>query len=263
MKKQDDNNIKTIYLKPLIFRIIITCIIIEIVLFFLDSIFFFITSPDEKRTISIIFDMSIEEGLAGWLSSIEILFVGITIWLIFLWVRKNSNSFDKTGWFIFAVFFTYMGIDDGTEIHEQAGTWLTHLSFKPGTFLFMCYEKLKTYPSYAWQVIFVPIFSVLTLFMIYFLWKKLKDFKMRKYLILAGVCYGIAAGLDFFDGLYNSAYILKALLPFKIDRTAVTHFLRIIEEMLEMFGTTVFWLIFLNYLSDLIKNSRVLFKEDK
>jgi len=164
----------TIYINPLSRRITITCIAIEIILFLIDALVNHGT-PSTKRSLSIIFDMSIEDGLAGWLSGIQILFAALTLWLIYFRVRMGEVGWKNTGgWLILAIFFTYMAIDDGVEFHEQCANCLGLFSLPVNSPWFKYLHTIKCFPTYYWQMLFGPFFAIMGIFMLYFLWKKQK-----------------------------------------------------------------------------------------
>ena len=81
------NNSEKIHIDNLIYRIMFASIAMVIALFIIDAIINYRGSAP-GRTISIIFDMALEESLAGWFSSIIILFAGITLFFIYLYKRK-------------------------------------------------------------------------------------------------------------------------------------------------------------------------------
>ena len=236
-------------------------IAIVIALFIIDAIINYRGSAP-GRTISIIFDMALEESLAGWFSTIIILFAGITLFFIYLYKRKYEKSFFiKAGWLIISLFFIYMAADDGAEIHEQTGSYLASISLNPFNPLFPYLKFLQRFPSYCWLLLFIPLFSVITLFMIYFFWKELKGTNLRRYIFLALLCYVIAVGLDFSEGLFSSAYQIKPVMPFEVSKNSLIHFMRSVEELLEMSGTIIFWYVFMKYLAGLIKGRGISFEE--
>ena len=144
--------------------------------------------------------------------------------------------------------FTYMAVDDGTQLHERVGTVV-------GSEL----SALRVFPSYTWQLIFVPSFGLLGLFAVGFLWRELTTRTHVGLVFLALSCCVVAVGLDFFDGLHADhslnlytrlaeGYDLDGLTQARFGHTAydtLQHFSRAVEEFLEMVGMTIFWSVFL------------------
>ena len=84
-------------------------------------------------------------------------------------VSEVSVPLKWVGWLILAVFFSYMAMDDGAEFHERVGSAYKKI-YQPEQSLKVDAEGenvkgLTYYPSYPWQVIFVPIFGVIAIFM--------------------------------------------------------------------------------------------------
>ena len=103
-----------------------------------------------------------EDGLASFFGTLQTAMVGLTLWLIYISAKSQDRSKWRTvGWLVLAIFFTYMAVDDGAEVHERLGTTLNEST------------SLDFFPSYAWQVLFLPIFGALGLFTLVFLWNKL------------------------------------------------------------------------------------------
>ena len=66
------------------------------------------------------FNMAREDSLIAWLAGIHTLFAGLILWFIYLKVKSRS-------WAFLATFFTYLGIDDGSKLHERIGSGVKYL----------------------------------------------------------------------------------------------------------------------------------------
>jgi len=64
-----------------------------------------------------------EDGLSNWFSSLQLIVVGTTLWLTAFAVKNQTqNTRVKKRfycWASIAVFFIYMGIDDAIKFHER------------------------------------------------------------------------------------------------------------------------------------------------
>ena len=119
-----------------------------------------------------------EDGLASWFGTTQTLLVGLTAWSILLLVRaSHAPRWRRAGWVVVAAMFTYMAVDDGAQLHERLGTLSSALSERAGS------SPLDLFPSYAWQILFVPLFGMFGIALAGFLWHELHD---RIALILVG-----------------------------------------------------------------------------
>ena len=161
----------------------------------------------------------------------------------------------KAAWLALALFFTYMAIDDGAELHERLGTTVDALKEDSSALL-------DSFPSYTWQVLFLPFFGAFGLFMLVFLWKEIDTRSSRLVLVSAIGCLALAVVLDFFEGLEPDhalnvhTYIadntnLDARTRARFDRSGyatLQHFSRSTEETLEMLANSLLWFLFLRNL---------------
>lgn len=215
---------------------------------FIDH-FEWISSGAIQRLVNITRD----DGLPNWFSSIQLLAVSIVVWCIFLalkyakpnLMKKGINSW---GWFIIALFFTYLAVDDGSKMHERVGTYFSDKmeflqTYNPG-FLSGIYDA---FPSYGWQFVFIPIFGAVALFILYFLFKNLGSKTQIIYIIVAFGCYVASVVLDFFEGMDESVYD-PLVSFFNTDLHSIQHFSKLIEEIFEMVGNTFFMFVFTKHL---------------
>ena len=105
-----------------------------------------------------------EDSLSNWFSSLQLVAVGTILWLNAIAARiQIQNSHAKRKFYCWAgtaVFYIYMGIDDAIKFHERMGTaFKTILSDSveasgPG----ILSSIHNAFPSYSWQMVFGPFF---------------------------------------------------------------------------------------------------------
>ena len=137
-----------------------------------------------------------EDGLASWFGTTQTLLVALTAWGILLLTRAGQAPvWRRGGWLIVAITFTYMAVDDGAQLHERLGTLSSALQDGSRSSL------LDLFPSYAWQVLFVPLFSLFGVMLAVFLWYELDGRAALLLVVSALACFAVAVGLDFIEGL--------------------------------------------------------------
>jgi len=205
-----------------------------------------------------------EDGLAGWFQPVQTLLVALTLWAIWMVDRRQGPGRRwSLGWAVVAAFFTYMAVDDGTKMHERFGTAAGVASERGSSSVATTGDALLAlFPSYAWQVVLLPVLAALGIFTLCFLWRRLAD-RFSRLLVVAGLgCFAVAIGLDFVEGLprrhpLNVQTWVVEHVPLdrfsrrRFGRSApdtVDHFAKALEETLEAFGTTLLWLAFLRHL---------------
>jgi hypothetical protein len=192
-----------------------------------------------------LFNLTREDGLGNWFASTQTLFVGLVLWLVFL-KNRRVELWKAWGWALLAVFFTYLAIDDGAKIHERIGTAVKAAA------------SVESFPSYTWHLVFGPFLGAMGLFLFIFLWRELKNHTLRILFILGLGCYVVAVGLDFVEGLEGGYDFLTSALS--ISPRALRHFAKVFEEFLEMLGTTIFLVCFLNHFTRISPIFSVQFK---
>lgn len=209
-----------------------------------------------------------EDSISNWFSSIQLIIVGLVLWTIALAVKNNAkDSKEKKKYYCWAgiaCFFIYMGVDDAIKFHERVGaafkTIISRLeaSSDPG---FLGYVH-NIFPSYAWQIVFGPIFIAIAAFMLWFLLKELSPRNLKNSFIAALGLYAVATGLDFVEGLDTDPYNAIANF-FSTSTERIRHMSKAIEEFYEMFGTTIFLTVFLRKLFSLCQRVEISFKKPK
>ncbi len=237
-------------------RVFLCCVALEVAFVLLDYHVNYgrLTEVGAIRRLT---NIAREDGLASWFGTTQTLFVGLTAWTLFLLVRaRDAPTWRRTGWLVVAAMFTYMAVDDGAQLHERFGTLGRTLSDGASA------SVLQSFPSYAWQVLFVPVFGSFGLLLVLFLWKELQSREAFALVLSALACLAVAVGLDFIEGLdeghpwnlYDGIVTRVDIAEFTANRFRRTpyetleHFSRSLEEFLEMFASTLIWVAFLRHL---------------
>ena len=198
-----------------------------------------------------------EDSLASWFGTTQTLFVALTAWVLFLLSRAGHvAAWRQVGWAVVAAMFTYMAVDDGAQLHERFGTLASVWSETRGPSAF------GAFPSFTWQVLFVPVFGIFGLALAFFLWKELRSRAAFALVLSALACLVVAVALDFVEGLevdhplnvYTWVVSQVDVADFAAARfqrnayDAVEHFSRSLEEFLEMLASTLLWVTFLRHI---------------
>ncbi len=212
-------------------------------------------------------DISSEQSLSSWMAITQTFMVGLTLWLIVVLVGREPavKRWRVAGWSILALFFTYMAMDDGTRFHEGMGSVFSYLfnrDAEEGQVASLGMQVAHSFPSYYWQVVFVPPFAAVGLFMLWFIWREIREPRMLWLTVAALGFLATAVGLDFVEGLDEGhpwnlwSRLASPALDLITQRLygepayeTLVHFSQSVEETFEMFGNTLFWVVFLNYLT--------------
>ena len=216
-----------------------------------------------------LFNITREDSLSSWFGITVTWMVAVTLWTIFL-VEKNRGASRGTriGWGILAGAFTYMAADDGSKIHERLGSAFRDIQEAnlAETLPAAGGEGIThLFPSYSWQILFVPLFAALGVFMLIFLFRKLQTARARIGLLVVLGFMTTAVGLDFVEGLdedhdWNLYTQIVDQWDFKLYSVetfrrppydAVRHFSKSVEESLEILAMTFMWVIMLGHLARL------------
>ena len=236
-------------------RVLLFCITVEILFVFLDYHINY-SEWTQIGAMRRMFNIAREDGLASWFATTQTLMAGLTLGLIYLAVKKRLGArWEATGWLVLASFFIYMAIDDGAQLHERLGSTFAAMREDAGS-------SLDFFPSYTWQLIFLPFFGALGLFMLVFLWRQLDSTSSRVLLLTAISFQVFAVGMDFVEGLdpehrwnlytaISDRYDLEPWTQARFGETAydaLQHFSRSGEEALEMAAISILWFLFLRHL---------------
>ena len=237
-------------------RVLLFCLACELALFLLDYTVNFSEWTD-IGALRRMFNTTREDGIASWFGVTQTLLTALTLSVI--WFSSSAHRrprWKSAGWLILTGFFLYMAVDDGAQIHERVGTAFDVMRERAG-------DAPDLTPSYMWQVLFVPLFGAVGLFMFWFLWREIRDVAGRVLLVVAIGCQVLAVGLDFQEGLepehplnvytmIAARYDFEAFAEREFGETeydAALHLSQSFEETIEMAAISMFWFLFLRYLS--------------
>ncbi len=223
-----------------------------------------------------LFNITREDGIASWFAVTQTFLSGLTCWVVWTVVRRqDAVRWRRIGWLVLALLFTYMAVDDGAKIHERLGTAFEVMAERAeasGEESFAG-TLLDFFPSYPWQVVFLPFFGALGLFTLVFLWFELGGGLPRLLVVVAIGCFVTAVSLDFVEGLAEKhpwnlytwiaeRWDLESFTEARFDESpfdTLRHFSKSIEEFLEMLGNTLLWYVFLRRLTETAPDLRFRF----
>lgn len=246
------------------------CVSVELLLFTLDY-HVNMSRGSDSYPIRRLFDTASEDSLAGWFSITQTMLIAVTIWLIWAVVRQRGSRWQRRGWAAIAIFFTYLAIDDGAFLHERVGTWFDAAGGASPLGAWM----LEMFPSYRWQLVFMPLFAGMGFFIFGFLLRELRGWKPKTVVFVALGFLATAVFMDFFEGLdpdhalnpytaLASTWHLDYWTARTFDQSpydTLVHFSRSFEECLEMFAMTLLWLVFLQHLTRVAHGVQLRFEQ--
>ncbi len=196
------------------------------------------------------FNITREDGVASWFGVTQTWMLGLTAAFLYLLVRSGDAArWRRVGWAILAMFFLYMAMDDGAMFHERIGS--SAKAMLHGEDADSGISIAGFFPSYAWQLVFLPIFGTFGLFILWFLNKELQVTRDKLMVVAAIGLLVLAVVADFFEGLdIDHPYNLHGWIEYTWDLTEyqVRHFSKSIEEFMEMLAMTFFWVTFLRHM---------------
>ncbi len=238
------------------YRVLLFCFLAEVAIVALD---YFVNygRATEISDVRRMFSTSSEEGLGSYFAVSQTLLVAVTLGLL-TWVKRASGASRLVwgGWLVLALFFAYMSVDDGVKIHERMGTVYKVVRERANM-------PASEYPSYFWQILFLPFFGAMGLFMLVFLWVQLADRRSRMLLVLALTLLVLAVGLDFVEGLSErhpanlytmilDRWDIEEYTRVRFKRSGfetLRHFSKSIEEIfMEALANSLIWYIALRHL---------------
>lgn len=197
------------------------------------------------------FNITREDGIASWFAVIQTWMLGLTCGFLYLVTRRqDGRRWRRVGWLVLSLFFFYMAMDDGSEFHERVGSSVKAMVL--GDQAADGSRAIGIFPSYTWQLVFLPIFGAFGLFMLWFLNREL-DRKVDKLLVLSAIGLLVLAVIaDFFEGLDNDQHPLNLYTRLQyywgISESWLLHYSKSVEEFFEMLAMSVLWLVFLRHL---------------
>ncbi len=228
--------------------VFIACISIEILLVLLDAALYYhrwISIPQIRR----IFKITDEISVGTWFSVTQSFVVAALAILVFLGLRtRGASRLRRLGWVFIAAFFLFMSVDDAAKVHERVGsgvkTYHNSVLLETGK-LTTGASFFQKWPTYAWQVVVGPFYVASALFLIFFFWREFPPWSTRLALLLGFTCWAIAVGLDFVEGVEGLHQRIADFGAMKEE--TIRHFSKSAEEFIEMLGTTLFLVTFLDH----------------
>jgi len=185
-----------------------------------------------------------EDGVGTFFSSMQAFAVAVV--LVAIGFTERAAGRTVAGWWLIAAFFAYIAIDDAVEVHERLGSAVKRVTASP---------MFDAFPTYAWQLVFGPLFGGMGLFIVFFLWRRLSDPRLRYGIGLALACFVVAVGFDFIEGMEGAFEAMAEALG--VRNYTVSHGFKVTEELLEMLGTTLFLVTFTGQLAFSLRDRNV------
>jgi hypothetical protein len=235
----------------------IVCVSLELLFVALDY-HLYMANLEGSRHIRSFFNVAREDSLASWTMMLQTILVALTTWAIWALARLDGKAWERRCWMVIALFFTYLAADDGSFIHERIGSWFDNAAGATE----IGARLLDVFPSYRWQLVYMPWFVLMGMFIFAFLVKVLPDWKPKAMVLIAFACLAFAVGMDFFEGLEDdhaanpyAALTASGELDYWAVRTfdqsaydTLRHLSKTLEECLEMFAFTLLWMVLLQHL---------------
>jgi hypothetical protein len=260
--------------------LLLVCAALELTFALLDC-FVNYAHGSETSQIRRMLNITREDSIASWFSITQTFMVALTIWATWLVVRRvrpRPALWRRLGWLALAMFFTYMAMDDGAEIHERLGS--AYKEAKQAQYRTEVAAATRAgqppppkeeFRSYGWQIIYVPIFGVAGIGIVALLWCELRTLRARLLVVAAVGAMAFAVGVDYIEGMdeddplnvyarISERYDFSDFTRKHFDvseMTALIHFSKSFEETLEAFAMTLLWLVFLANLMDRAPNLRL------
>ncbi|PCJ49767.1 MAG: hypothetical protein COA74_04780 [Gammaproteobacteria bacterium] len=237
-----------INMKKLIKILFISCLTAQFLLIVFDYVFNYMDILDD-RSFRRIWNIARENSIPTWFSSIQAQLLGVTVILIGVVQKPKVSLLKFMGWVLIGLFFILIGIDDFAAIHEKLGGVLERMAKDNSSEQGRVVSALLTNPSYSWHTFIAPFFALCGLVIALFLWKEFWHLNLFRYLVLGFGCWIVAQSLDFIEGLDDIEQFYRSVQDyFSIESYyLVTHTFKVVEEELEMLGTTILWVGFLKY----------------
>jgi len=244
----------------LIATVFLTCVGIEVGLVIADATINY-AEWSELSPVRRFFNITREDGVASWFAVTQTWMEAVTLALL-TWIAAASGEGRRkvAAWSILTAFFGYMAMDDGAKFHERVGS-----AFKDAAESGAVANEaaLSLFPSYPWQLLFIPFFASVGLFMAVFLWREIDALGPRLMVAAAVGLMAAAVGLDFFEGM-DPEHPLNAHTHIRetwgLTDYDVSHFSKSFEEFFEMLSNTLLWCVFLGRLRHMAPDLRFIFE---
>ncbi len=216
-------------------NLLIFCLFVEAWLIFLH----FRIALHPNASVSVLgqaFDFTRESSLPSFWGCLVAFFTGIFAYLVsFCLGRFGGAKSALLGWKIVAVLFIVFAVDDAIGMHERIGA-ITSLDLMDSI----------GYKSYPWHIVVAPIFGISLLIALVLIWKSVRSVKGLLPMLALGIfSFGAAFGFDVVEGIEQMKGISK--LDQLGEMVEFLPYLMLMEEVLEMAGTTFFLFVAFSY----------------
>ncbi len=225
-------------------KVLVFCLCAEVIILLLDLLINFFQLIDYE-SIQHVFNVAREQSVGTWFSVVQSAVTGLVLLAIYFMSAEQKRVL---GWLVLGCFFLYISVDDAAKIHERLGDLVQNESARSEGSLLGSVGEF--FPSYAWQWVFAPFFILMGSYILLFLWGQLPTSRMRFCILAAFSCWGIAVGIDFLEGI--DGLFENWAMHLQVQKYTVSHPLLMLEEFLEMFGTTLFLTIFVRILVETV-----------
>ncbi len=186
----------------------------------------------------------LENSVGTWFSVVLNAGVGLAALGVAMVCRRAGKARATTlAWSVIALFFLYVSLDDHLVLHERLAGGIGRV--------LLTYRASESYPflTYEWIYLFAPLFALFGLFMLVFLFRQQTGLWNRALLVLALGVWAAAVALDAWEGAGLPYEGVQQSLGW--SRLKFRHGVMLVEEMLELLGSTLFLYLFLRRLGDL------------
>lgn len=219
------------------------------------------------------FNIAREDGAASWFQVTQTILVALTLWLICaLSFAAGRSRGVRYGWMLFALFYSFLAFDDGSQFHERVGTIVEmqtdHQSAAEETSTARGSDSAGNgFLSYGWHLAMGPFFAAAGILLLWFALREMKKHRMAfNFFLLGMAAMGAAQALDFMEGMspVEPANPLRVLRKFTgYSQEDVEHLSRAVEEMIEMVSMSYFWIAYLVVLAREFPDFSVSFGQKK
>lgn len=230
----------TFQLQPrrFVLKVFLLLLCMELLIVFADA-FIYYGGIIESRHIRRIFSISKEESLVNWFSSLLFFLLSISFFSVGLRRRVQQLRWRSFDYFVLSLMFLYLSADDAARIHERVGSFVKAYAKETewNSEFSIIRWIVEVFPSYYWQVVFIPILSVMALAILLLLWRELRSGRLILMLVVALGILACSQGLDYLEGLSDGYRPVRNFTG--LDRYTIEHFAKSLEEFLEMSGLTL------------------------
>ncbi len=181
-----------------------------------------------SRNMERYFDFNLERNFPTYFSVMLLAFTAVLLLIIY---RCSKINHDKTKryWLVLALIFIFMSIDESIQVHEHLAEILRpKLS-----------SDLSGLLYWSWVIVYGFLFLVVCIYMLRFV-LNLPAFTRKMFFLSAFLFVGGALGLELLEGYFFKLYGINHIY---------NRVLYCIEELLEMFGVSIFIYGLLDYLA--------------